>query len=149
MRTHPAVFTTTVSVDSVSLAAVSAAWLALAVAGAVAGLAVALALAVVNSSAHSTIPTLGRSLRIREHVLTPSAAVACALLTVSLIGTASELAAMRELRVSAAADDTQEFLAADDPAGTWTCQVIDHAQPGEVTLNCTRSSAPGADTTGP
>lgn len=136
MRTHPTPVVTTIPTGQTSMAAVSAHWLILAAVGLVLMLVVAAGLAVINSAAHSTVPTLDRALWVRDFVLAPSAAACCALLVTAVLGTSHELAAERDTAHSDAIDKTQSALA-DQSSTDWDCQAVDAPDPSSTTVSCT------------
>lgn len=135
MRTHPTPVVTTVPTDQATVAAVSPHWLILASVGIILTLIVGIALAVISSAAHRTIPTLGRALWLRDTVLAPAAALACALLVGAVLGTSHELATIRDRAHSDAVDKTRSAL--DKQFATaWSCHSADQTQPSATTVSC-------------
>ncbi|MFL0579510.1 hypothetical protein [Dietzia sp. 179-F 9C3 NHS] len=152
MRTHPTPVVTTIPTDQVSLAAASPLWVAMAALGAVATVVVAIALLITGSAAHRTIPTLGRALWWRDHVLAPAACAACALMVVSLGGAAHETSALRDAALADSVHEAQTTLAASSSTpAAWFCEVVAHHQEdGTATVSCEPDPAnPIADTPGP
>lgn len=147
MRTHPIV--TTVPTDDVTLASASPLWLFMAAAGAIIAISTAIALMVINSPAYRTIPTLDRAQHLHEYALTPAAALACALLVISVAGSSHEVANLQDRALRSAVDQTQFALAHTTSASTgWDCQIVEHQlQSGAATVECAPLLTPGASDT--
>lgn len=135
MRTLPTPVVTTIPTGHASMAAVSPHWLTLAAIGFVLTLAVAITLVVINSPAHRTIPTLDRALWLRDVILTPAAAISCAILVGAVLATSQELAAARDDANSDAIDKAQTSLAEKSPT-TWDCHTVDDQDPKTTTVSC-------------
>ena len=133
----PVTVVTTIPTDQVSVTAISAHWLVLALLGTALAIATGIALLVLNSPAHRTIPTIGRAIWLRDVALPPVAAACCLLIVVAVLGTSHDLKAARHGNAEPDAAAKAQSQLAEKYATTWHCHPVNSPTPTTTTVSCT------------